>query len=246
MCSAIFPWGIHIWSFKTLACTAHKIWHASKTNTDPDGPTDNLKPICPLNFFDYKSAIPGNHLKYSMLALTVLSTDVWTDVDDLPEVLPPDFPPCGRRGPGRLLLGERPGLLCLLAERRKRKRLSKLPKSGESNKPLPSDMVIFSHIQPCFNFSPPVSIPSASKEHLWLWRKVSLNDKYDRMRNRIQFYLIVHVYHYVSMDKSINFRNFFFVVWPMFRLAWPSDMHFEKKLLSLTANCMVYFYMYGS
>ena len=27
--SAIFPWGIHIWNFKTLACTVHKIWHAS-------------------------------------------------------------------------------------------------------------------------------------------------------------------------------------------------------------------------
>ena len=27
--SAIFPCGIHIWNFKTLACTVHKIWHAS-------------------------------------------------------------------------------------------------------------------------------------------------------------------------------------------------------------------------
>ena len=26
--SAIFPWGIHIWNFKTLACTVHKIWNA--------------------------------------------------------------------------------------------------------------------------------------------------------------------------------------------------------------------------
>ena len=24
-----FPWGIHIWNFKTLACTAHKMRHAS-------------------------------------------------------------------------------------------------------------------------------------------------------------------------------------------------------------------------
>ena len=32
--SAIFPWGIHIWSFKTLACTVHKIWHESKSVTD--------------------------------------------------------------------------------------------------------------------------------------------------------------------------------------------------------------------
>ena len=29
-CPAIFPWGIHIWNFKTLACTVHicNIWHA--------------------------------------------------------------------------------------------------------------------------------------------------------------------------------------------------------------------------
>ena len=24
-----FPWGIHIWNFKTLSCMVHKIWHAS-------------------------------------------------------------------------------------------------------------------------------------------------------------------------------------------------------------------------
>ena len=28
--SAIFPWGIHIWNFKTLACTVQKLWYASK------------------------------------------------------------------------------------------------------------------------------------------------------------------------------------------------------------------------
>ena len=28
--SAIFPWQIHIRNFKTLACTVHKIWHASE------------------------------------------------------------------------------------------------------------------------------------------------------------------------------------------------------------------------
>ena len=27
--SAIFPRGIHTWNFKNLACTVHKIWHAS-------------------------------------------------------------------------------------------------------------------------------------------------------------------------------------------------------------------------
>ena len=28
--SAIFPWGIHIWNFKTLACTVSKLQHGSK------------------------------------------------------------------------------------------------------------------------------------------------------------------------------------------------------------------------
>ena len=46
--SAIFPWGIHIWNFKTLACTVHKIWHALKELTHVR--MDNRKPICPLNF----------------------------------------------------------------------------------------------------------------------------------------------------------------------------------------------------
>ena len=56
--SAIFPWGIHIWNFKTLACTVHRIWHASKsvTNGRTDAQTharmDNPRPICPLNFFE--------------------------------------------------------------------------------------------------------------------------------------------------------------------------------------------------
>ena len=36
---------------------------------------------------------------------------------------------------------------------------------------------------------------------------LSLNDKYDGIYNKNQFYLIYHVYHYVSMDWSINFRN---------------------------------------
>ena len=38
--SAIFPWGIHIWIFKILACTVL----AERT--------DNPKPICTLNFFE--------------------------------------------------------------------------------------------------------------------------------------------------------------------------------------------------
>ena len=52
--SAIFPWGIHIWNFKALACLIHKIWHASKsvTNEQTDRCTDNPKPICHVNFFE--------------------------------------------------------------------------------------------------------------------------------------------------------------------------------------------------
>ena len=29
----IFPWGTHIWNFKTLACRVHKIWHANFEHT---------------------------------------------------------------------------------------------------------------------------------------------------------------------------------------------------------------------
>ena len=52
--SAIFPWGIHIWNFKPLACMVHKIWHASKsvTNGHTDWCTNNPKPINPSNFFE--------------------------------------------------------------------------------------------------------------------------------------------------------------------------------------------------
>ena len=39
----IFPWVIHIWNFKTLACTV-----LERT----DGRTHNPKPICPVNFFE--------------------------------------------------------------------------------------------------------------------------------------------------------------------------------------------------
>ena len=48
--SAIFPWGIHRWNFKTLACMVHKIWHAC--DEQMDARTDNLKPICSHNFFE--------------------------------------------------------------------------------------------------------------------------------------------------------------------------------------------------
>ena len=61
---------------------------------------------------------------------------------------------------------------------------------------------------------------------------VSLNDKYDAICCKIQFYLIFYVYQYILMDKNIYFHNFFLLLWPMFRLAWPSDtcMHFENNL----------------
>ena len=59
--SAIFPWGIHIWYFKTLACTV--------LDERTDGRTDrwmhNLKPICPVNFFEVGGITtptsPGNN-----------------------------------------------------------------------------------------------------------------------------------------------------------------------------------------
>ena len=45
---AIFSWGIHIWNFKTLACTVQKLCYASKSVTD--GRTDaqtSLKQYAP-------------------------------------------------------------------------------------------------------------------------------------------------------------------------------------------------------
>ena len=48
--SAIFPCGIHLWNFKTLVCTVYKIRHASQSVSKRH--RDNLKPICPFNFFE--------------------------------------------------------------------------------------------------------------------------------------------------------------------------------------------------
>ena len=48
--SANFSWGIYVWNFKTLTCTVHKIWHASKSVSDAQ--TDNPRAICHLNFFE--------------------------------------------------------------------------------------------------------------------------------------------------------------------------------------------------
>ena len=84
--------------------------------------------------------------------------------------------------------------------------------------------------------------------HLRLWRKVSLNNKYDRICNQIQFCLIfpVYMYHYVSMDKSINFAICSLFCGPCFD--WHDHQIFilKKYLLILTANYMVYFYTHGS
>ena len=79
------------------------------------------------------------------------------------------------------------------------------------------------------------------KRHLWLWRKVSLNDKYDRICNHIQFYLIFRVYYYVLMDKSMIFRYSFFGCGPCFDWHDNQICILKQKLLILTANCMVYF-----
>ena len=60
--SAIFPWGIHIWNFKT-------IWHASWTH----GRGDNPKPICPFNFFDVGGIINlAYQSMFSFLDISVL------------------------------------------------------------------------------------------------------------------------------------------------------------------------------
>ena len=102
-----FPWGIHIWNFKTLACTVRKIWHASDfvwifqrgitperettrtrkknvSNIFPwgihiwnfktlacmvlertKGWTHNPKPICPVNFFEVGGIKKHNNLDAS-------------------------------------------------------------------------------------------------------------------------------------------------------------------------------------
>ena len=78
--SAIFPWGIHIWNFKTLVCTVHKIWHASdfilifskEHNSKRETTRTRKKNVCQL-FFPW-----GVHTwNFKTLACTVL--DEWTD-----------------------------------------------------------------------------------------------------------------------------------------------------------------------
>ena len=48
MCVKYFPWGMHIWNFKTLACTVLD----GRTDVRMRWRTDNPKPICPVNFFE--------------------------------------------------------------------------------------------------------------------------------------------------------------------------------------------------
>ena len=45
--SAIFPWGIHLWNFKTLAC----IVLDERMHARTDACIHSPKPICPVNFF---------------------------------------------------------------------------------------------------------------------------------------------------------------------------------------------------
>ena len=64
--SAIFPWGIHIWNFKTLACTVHKIWHASdfilissKGHNSRKGDNSDKKKTC-ISYFSMRNP----HMKF--------------------------------------------------------------------------------------------------------------------------------------------------------------------------------------
>ena len=54
--SAIFPWGIHIWNFKTLACMVNKIWHAcfERMHAQMHGQPEGIQIHC-FTFFPYKS-----------------------------------------------------------------------------------------------------------------------------------------------------------------------------------------------
>ena len=79
--SAIFPWGIHIWNFKTLACTVHKIWHASnfilifsKGHNSRKKDKSDKKKTC-ISYFNMRNGI---HIwNFKTLACTFL--DKWMD-----------------------------------------------------------------------------------------------------------------------------------------------------------------------
>ena len=68
--SATFPWGIHIWKFKTLACTVRMPQKVSQT----DACADNLNTICPINFFEVGGIIKLFPLScYNMLDPLILT-----------------------------------------------------------------------------------------------------------------------------------------------------------------------------
>ena len=56
--------------FKTLACTVHKIWHACFEQTHAC--KDNLKPICPVNFFGGITTI---------FSFSTVTLGRWTDIN---------------------------------------------------------------------------------------------------------------------------------------------------------------------
>ena len=70
--SAVFPWGIHTWNFKTLACMIHKIWHASdfilifsKGHNSRKGDNSDKKKMC-VSYFSMRKPYmkfqnPGAH-----------------------------------------------------------------------------------------------------------------------------------------------------------------------------------------
>ena len=59
--AAIFPRGIHIWNFKSQACTVHKIWHASdlvqifsKAHNSRKGDNSDKKKTC-VKYFSMRN-----------------------------------------------------------------------------------------------------------------------------------------------------------------------------------------------
>ena len=64
--SAIFPRGIHTWSFKTLACTVFD----ERTHAR----TDNPKPICSRNFFEVGGHNKSKRVKQTFFTSTLGNT----------------------------------------------------------------------------------------------------------------------------------------------------------------------------
>ena len=79
----------------------------------------------------------------------------------------------------------------------------------------------------------PECLLSREKGHLWLWREVSLNDKYDTMRNIIQFYFEFSVCTNKFDRQKHTILQFF---------GWHDhQICILKNTLILTANCIFYF-----